>query len=513
MTITRAVFLPGEDLHLLPGMVSPRLDQILYIDDVDNGVTTTRRFVEWRPPGVTVAFEANFHAADARTAGVNVDRNFGEVTVDATLPTPERLLHFLVIATVSDASAVLATTRIRVRIHDALRTAWLTPNPLAARLVSSLVNPRGSERLTILAEFDDGQYGDLSNWHPRFSTDPPDPTDRRFARTIAQRDVPVLQWRSSDPNTVFINQTTGLLICLFYGSVTIFLESPTLPGISATATVTVHDPWNERLELHLVEGPGFGRMADAANILFLPEGFTDDEQGEFERIVRQIVHRLRARRRTRPFDLLKDRINYWTAWVASPESGVSVLEEVEATTLVTGPTTVTCVPTHVPLSRVVSSYLIGVPAQNATRFLLNERSTAFHVVLGGRPSADPLHTFRWPRLNDRRVARFCLDDFFEALFDPKRPADVVGKVWMRPLQPIPEIPDPLRGKDEARVVFVCRYLRSDANNVISAALGSYVCISFREGDQHAEDGQHHQQLDQRVAFLPMSSPAMCRHGR
>ena len=92
MTITRAVFLPGEDLHLLPGMVSPRLDQLLYLDDVDNGVTTTNRFVEWRPPGVTVTFEANFHATDPRTAGVDVDPNFGEVTVDATLPAPERLL-------------------------------------------------------------------------------------------------------------------------------------------------------------------------------------------------------------------------------------------------------------------------------------------------------------------------------------------------------------------------------------------------------------------------------------
>jgi hypothetical protein len=41
--------------------------------------------------------------------------------------------------------------------------------------------------------------------------------------------------------------------------------------------------------------------------------------------VRQVVARLSHRRRTRPFDLLKDSFNYFQAWVPSPDAGISVL--------------------------------------------------------------------------------------------------------------------------------------------------------------------------------------------
>src|SRR5262249_45258203 len=143
-------------------------------------------------------------------------------------------------------------------------------------------------------------------------------------------------------------------------------------------------------------------VADVPNILILPDGFTADEQGDFERLVRQLVHRLRVRRRTRPYDLLKDRINYFTAWVASAEKGGSMVEEVETVGPVTGRTTGRCAPTMVAPARTAAAWHVGAPGQNTTRLLLNERSTAFHVALGGRPNAAGTLPFRWPRLNDRQ---------------------------------------------------------------------------------------------------------------
>jgi hypothetical protein len=477
MTITRVHLIPGEDLHLLPGLVSPRLDQLLYIVETsDQGVEATHRFVEYRPAGVTVSFEANFDRADPRTAGIDVDLNFGEVTVGA-LPTPERLLDFLVIATVSDGLALSLTTHIRVRIHDGLRKVWLTPATLTVRKPDPVSSPVTNARFTILAEFSDGAYGDLTNWlPPEFLTSP---TDRQFTRTIAQRDVPVFAWDSRQKHIAQVDAPTGWLAAVNAGTATIELSAPTLvPAVSQSATVKVAPPWGTPVELRLVEGPGAARLEDVPNVLLLPDGFTADEQGAFEGLVRQLVHRLRVRRRTRPFDLLKDRINYFSAWVASPEAGVSVLEEVGLAGATGGTDTAACVSTNVDAASVAGAWHVGAPSANTTRFLLNERDTAFHVGIGGRPNAAAFYQFLRPRLNNaQRVATPDLDAFLAALVDPDTPGRRVGSVWMRP---DPGDPDPVRGKDARLLVFVCRYRRSDGFNRAKSPVGSYVCVSLAE---------------------------------
>jgi hypothetical protein len=479
MTITRAYLDPGEDLHLIPGLVSPRLDQLLYlVETTAPGVEERHRFVEYRPAGVTVLFEANFDKADPRTAGIDVDPNFGEITVGA-LPTPERLLDFLVVATVSDGVALSVTTHVRVRIHDGFRKVWLTPAVLTVRKPTDPASVVAMSRFSVLAEFSDGTYGDLTNWAPW--SGPTDPTDRRFVRTSTHRDVPVFVWDSAPKSNVRVTPESGRLLAN-KGIATVGLSTPNLvPPVSANAIVQTAPSWSTAVELRLVDGPGVARMGDVPNILLLPEGFTADEQGAFERLVRQLVHRLRVRRRTRPFDLLKDRVNYFSAWVASPEAGVSVLEEVELVGGGGGPQTAEYRSTMVTAADAAGAWHVGPPPSSTTRFLLNERDTAFHVAIGGRPNADQFHRFTWPRLDYvQRIAAADLDDFLAALVDPDVPGQRLGSVWMRPDA---TDPDPARGKDEGLVLFVCRYRRSSGVNYAESPVGKYVCVSL--GEDHA----------------------------
>jgi len=503
MTISRVLLSPGEDIHLLPGTVSPRLDQLLFVEESEAAGGRTYRFIEERPFGVTVSFGANFDKADPRTAGIDVDANFGEVSVDTNLPSPERLLDFIVMATVSDGATFAVTTHVRVCIHDAFRNVWLTPAGLTARKFADLAQPVPTVRFTILAEFSDGTYGDLTNWLPRHRMT--DPTDRRFARTIAQRDVPIFSWDSHHKGNAQIDVHGGWLLPLNNGTTTIELSTPNLvPGASATAAVQVAPPWTTPVDLRLVEGPGVDQMEDVPNVLFLPEGFTEGEQNDFERIVRQLVHRLRVRRRTRPFDLLKDRINYFCAWVASPEAGVSVLEEVETTGVVGGPDTAEYRSTNVAEGNVAAAWHVGTPSVNATRVLLNERNTAFHVVLGGRPNAARFYRFATPRLNtSQRIGKTNLDDFFAALRGPTTPGLRVGKVWMRPDE---ADGDPLRGKDEGLVVFVYRCHRAEGVNYAGSLAGKHLCVSLCEEDDAFHSVQANPNGDG-LDVIPDSIPA------
>ena len=71
-----------------------------------------------------------------------------------------------------------------------------------------------------------------------------------------------------------------------------------------------------------------------------PDGFVDDPQGSdraaFERYARQLVTLLTTNSQTRPFDVLADKFNYFTAWVPSPQAGISTMSE-QRTVAVDGP--------------------------------------------------------------------------------------------------------------------------------------------------------------------------------
>jgi len=87
------------------------------------------------------------------------------------------------------------------------------------------------------------------------------------------------------------------------------------------------------VRLNRIAGPGFAAIGRDGlhNVLILPDGFVDDPQGSdraaFERYARQLVTLLTTDERTRPFDVLADKFNYFTAWVPSPQAGISTMSE------------------------------------------------------------------------------------------------------------------------------------------------------------------------------------------
>jgi hypothetical protein len=231
-------------------------------------------------------------------------------------------------------------------------------------------------------------------------------------------------------------------------------------------------------------------------VLFLPDGFTTAaDRIAFERLVRGLVARLNTRQKTRPFDLLAGRLNYFMAWVASPQPGVTIASELDRTTTTgtqaegrpielpsveIGPATPwrldhlihevglpapaadlagsplatkvtdwqTVYGLHITAGRV--SHLYNDWLDRNDRVLVNERDTAFHTQIGVRPKVDGTGSDRSVTLNKRRLGEDDLDDFLSALTDAGGGA--LPNVWTR------------GGKDEDLLVILARSSRNAGSN-------------------------------------------------
>jgi hypothetical protein len=101
------------------------------------------------------------------------------VTAAAAAPAGTQLRNFLV-RPVANPNGFLGPP-VRVHVHAGVTAMWLTPNPLTVRQGTS------TQRLTVLARFDDGVVGDVTNW-------------------------PDLRWRSSDTAAVQVTAERGRLV-------------------------------------------------------------------------------------------------------------------------------------------------------------------------------------------------------------------------------------------------------------------------------------------------------------
>ena len=302
----------GYDIHLLPKDKSRPLIDLLTIED-DTGYHSANphdpNFP--RPSGITVKFVGEFDGAPGPAHGVKlVDSTTGEVIAADSYPTT-RLHNFLVRAEVSDASGTFPITpRIRVHLHGGLAgsKAWLTPNPLTIR--------RGADgqRFTILAEFDDGTIGDISR-------------------------LPFVRWKSSDSTKIGIDadpahvQTFQLALTANVDNAAGVSITATLPslwgGLDVSAQCKSRPGWDTARAATIVPGGAGPKVRkDVPNFLFLPDGFDKDESDPFRQMVLKVVGFLRKDGRTSPYDHLKKALNYWFAWIESPERGCSVLHEV-----------------------------------------------------------------------------------------------------------------------------------------------------------------------------------------
>jgi hypothetical protein len=493
----------GRDIHLLRGTVSPRLDHLLRIAD-----TRGTRRADDPHPGVTVTFEPKFKGApDAH--GVTVDTDTGEVSVAAALPAGPRLRSFIMVCTASEDDEEF-TTRIRFFIHEAISEKWLTPDRLTVR------NGASNMRFSVLATFNDGVIGDVSNWSP-FRT--PDPDDRTYVREQDSTD-PIHVW-SATGTGITVDPNTGVLICTSdTANATVGVRRP--PNPLSTATAVGAPGWNTPVRLTKLSKLGFERMADGDvhNILFLPDGFADTaaDHDDFKRYARVLVARLNLRQRTRPFDLFRERFNYFLAWVPSRQPGVSALDELNPVVQAEGtfgfPLTLPVPPTGSPVVLTLTELIdtVGLPtpavdhdgdplgtdaagrphdwqelygplptaARVATaypnwlrrndRVLLNERDTAFHIAFSDRPRIDGRHTARELEFHPMRVDDDDFDIFLDALRDDA--GHGIPSVWAR------------GGKDDTLIVFLCRSRRNGGTNVARRNGGRYLCLSLFDDDAH-----------------------------
>ena len=242
------------DLHLLPGMTSPRLDQLLWTDD-----TRGTKRADAPHPGVTVSFKAAFFGAPAGH-GVTMNATTGQITVASPLPAGSRLRSFPV-----DGTAVEGTTRVsarvRVHVHDGLTMVWLTPNPLTARRDAKDI------RLSLLAQFTDGVIGDITNWSP---FNPIVAGEQTFVSDTGTPG-PKVVWSTSNAATIGVDADTGVPDAnVNAGNVTITASLRPLPpaaGRLATARVDAAPAWTTPVRLTHIAGPGFAGMNTASNVL------------------------------------------------------------------------------------------------------------------------------------------------------------------------------------------------------------------------------------------------------
>jgi hypothetical protein len=322
----------GYDIHVLRGSTSLPLRSILMLVE-DNG-NVTRADSATLPADVptnNIVFTGEFEIFGAQPAntqaghGVSLNVTTGEVTATPNPPTP-RVRSFIVNVNINlTGGDALGPLPIRFHIHENVTQIWLTP------AILTLPGDAAGHRLTVLARFDDDTIGDITRLASA-PTAPGLPPESGFT------------WTSSDNVCVRVDrrgQLTGIFgISSCSSTITATLRQQGWPTLSASAQVTVIEPWAERRlrqrDLNLVGGPGLTAVNEVPNILLLPDGFLDTagDKADFDRLAALAVYRLSTSSSTTPFDLLSSSINYWSAFIPSREHGTSTLPElVELPTL------------------------------------------------------------------------------------------------------------------------------------------------------------------------------------
>src|SRR5215475_10828225 len=138
----------ASDVHLVPGLSSPEFFRLLLAFD-EKGVGDH----VFNLSGATVTFTPQLTGALA-DHGLTVADKTGEVTVK-TAAMSGRCFILNVVVTQAGASA---NSRVRIHVHNAVQRIWPTPKRLTVRHGAKGV------RFSVLALFDDGVIGDISNW-------------------------------------------------------------------------------------------------------------------------------------------------------------------------------------------------------------------------------------------------------------------------------------------------------------------------------------------------------------
>ena len=122
MAVT-SVFFPrtnARDIHLLPGMVSPRLDHLLAINDTAGVVRA-----DTPPAGVTTHFQAVFSGTPS-AHGVTYNDATREIEIASAFPAGPRLRSFVALCGCSEGMQ-LFSMQLRIHVHESIADMWVTP--------------------------------------------------------------------------------------------------------------------------------------------------------------------------------------------------------------------------------------------------------------------------------------------------------------------------------------------------------------------------------------------------
>src|SRR6185369_8117902 len=229
---------------------------------------------------------------------------------DATFP---KVRNFVLTATFTQTAGQNFEAEMRVHIHDSVKDVWLTPPTL------SIHKDTDECRFTVLARFTDDCVGDITDW-------------------------PQLTFKSGDESVATVAANGVLKAEATSGSapITVSLKLPAL-GIDKTsppAKVLAKPSWVDVAKAAKVDfvagarrpnpanpsGPEVDSVKsvveNARNILFIAEGFRQDQRFDFRNIVNLITTVLRGEEAAtaecfQPFGILKNAINYWVVFLPS----------------------------------------------------------------------------------------------------------------------------------------------------------------------------------------------------
>jgi hypothetical protein len=247
------------------------------------------------PDPLTFTFTTNLPNFTAKKAAYGLDFDTTTGVVTATAAEPPKINGLLIRNFIITASASGASIPIRINIHNKRTEAILTPRQLSIRPDDK------PPRFSLLAAFDDGTSGDITE-HPG------------------------IIWNGTGPFS--IDAVSGEIklnpgVTSGNGSVTAIMP-PEVGGGQVTALVEILPRWSTLdVTADILSGPGVDQRSrpDVRNVLILPEGFSSGEDGDFQDIAIKLVAQLTKEGGVlRPFDLLKERFNYFVAWVPPPSS-------------------------------------------------------------------------------------------------------------------------------------------------------------------------------------------------
>ncbi len=260
---------------------------------------------------VTLTFKPLFKGAVAGDNfsghGITVNTKTGVVTVVAALPAPRK--NNFIMEAVAVSGARTFTEIIRIHVHQSISQVWLTPSTLSVRPFTNSRPENTTHKFSVRAQFDDGIVGDITK-------------------------IPGLTWSP----TANVNIVSGSLILKAGDStgnvipITVNLAAA-LGGGSATANMQIEDAWDitHPTNISVVVGggwPGIISPEKVANVLFISEGFSSAQEPAFRQYVNSLVQFLKTNPLNKPYNFLATSMNFWAAFMPSPQEGFSIASEV-----------------------------------------------------------------------------------------------------------------------------------------------------------------------------------------